>query len=156
MLHVLISLAMLNGFIYSSTSVELPVKEVKTEVASGAPERVKIVFYMVLGRLRPDGSCKGFGICDFVLDIRGGISAETDHLRGEAGVDKGRLQLTINRHELPSRVFDTYLSTGQFRVEEAYRLSEEVCRKLQLPGRYTIEAGRYPVIQSGSQLQITF
>jgi hypothetical protein len=114
------------------------------------PEKTTLHFHIVFGRLREDGDCRGFGICDFSLEIKGGKSAEAPNsARGEATAEDGKLLLKIPLKDgLSARTRETYFSGTHFKMDAAYTLPQEVCQRLGLPPRYLIAIGLYPLVRN--------
>lgn len=112
---------------------------------------------VVFGRQRPEGECRGFGICDFVLVIKGGISAEGGRVgyASASQTSNGKLKLIFDRHAgMDRETYDAFFSKGHFVFEVETVVPAELCRKLGLPQGYRIRPGKYPVERNGSALTL--
>jgi hypothetical protein len=121
------------------------------------PEGVIVEIHIVFGRQRPEGECRGFGICDFVLVIKGGISAQNDRtgFASASQTTNRKLKLVFDQNFGMSRgAYDTFFSKGKFLIEVDTVLPANVCRKLGLPEGYRIRPGNYPIERSGSTLTL--
>lgn len=114
------------------------------------PEKTTIRFHMTLGRLRENGECRGFGICDFYIEIKGGKSAEEPNsVRGEAYAENGKLMLKIPlRDGISNKTRETYFSDTHFKMESSFQLPPDVCHSLGLPPKYLIAIGLYPIVRN--------
>ena len=121
------------------------------------PEGIIIDIQIVFGRQRPEGECRGFGICDFVLIIKGGISAQNDRT-GYASASLSanhKLKLVFDRNTGMSRTaYDSFFSNDNFLIEVETVVPANVCRKLGLPEGYRIRPGNYPIERRGSSLTL--
>lgn len=123
------------------------------------PAKTIIRFHMVIGKPQPDGSCRGLGICDLLIEVKGGKSAENDRqnmVSGEATNEEGRLVLMIPTNISNSKVISNYFSDRNFVMEADYKVSSEICRELRLPPGYQILKGFYPIIRNPDQIIIRF
>lgn len=116
-----------------------------------------VELHIVFGRQRPEGECRGFGICDFVLVIKGGISAQNDRT-GYASASQTankKLKLVFDRNSGMSRTaYDSFFSKDHFLIEVETVVPAPVCRKLGLPDGYRIRPGKYPIERNGSNLSL--
>jgi len=121
------------------------------------PDGIIIDLYIVFGRQRPEGECRGFGICDFVLIIKGGNSALNDRT-GFASASQSankKLKLVFDRNKGMNRTaYDSFFSKGHFVIEVETVVPANVCRNLGLPEGYRIRPGNYPIERSGSSLTL--
>jgi hypothetical protein len=121
------------------------------------PEGIIIDIHIVFGRQRPEGECRGFGICDFVLIIKGGISAQNDRsgFASASQTANKKLKLVFDRNTGMSRTaHDSFFSKEHFLIEVETVVPAAVCRKLGLPDGYRIRPGNYPIERSGSTLTL--
>lgn len=107
---------------------------------------------------RRSKNCDKFSICDIEIGISEGKLANNQG-NATAEFDKnGKFMLTIDKDKgLTSECYEKYFESGQFIIEEAFDVPENILTELDnSPDSYTLRVGKYPVEEEGNNLIVRF
>jgi hypothetical protein len=107
-------------------------------------DRVKVIIKIDWGR-KSQNCESGFGICSVSVEVDLGIDLSNISFRGGADAN-GKLQLDITTRGMES--IRKQFGSDVIILEEDFRLSDEMCKTLELRLGYTIKAGRYRPVKT--------
>lgn len=144
--------------LFLSSIIALPAfqTQARTVLPSFADEVGPIITVTVeLGRRKKD--CHGLGICKIYVEWGESDAKVSGSAVGKAWIDGGRLHMELSKNSIEPGTFDTYFSSGIFKMEEELTLSDEVVSALGV-NSFTIKAGNYTISsETGSNtLSLTF
>lgn len=117
---------------------EVSGKEKVVFTESEGDNNVKISIHFKWGRISRD--CKGFGICDFYIDV----DVPLDGVKFYATTNStGNLELEVTKLGMES-VKNTF-GGNTIILEEDFTVSSEACKQIGLKEGYTVKAGKYTV-----------
>jgi hypothetical protein len=117
------------------------------------PQTSFILLEVIYGLVSRD--CRGMGICKLIKASASLLSTTTNPCGSSmawGGIGKeGRFELLVLRNTVSQEQWDRRFASGQFVVEEAFRVPEELFIQA-----VCIKAGKYTIVEKGPYLCIHF
>ena len=134
-----------------TTSIASPV----VDLDEGNPEYVKYKVTVHFEFGRPKKDCKGFGFCIFILWEPLIYAPKPGSANGETYFEGNKLIVEFLKESMTQDTQSLYFD-GDFKVEEAFKIPEEILEKLRFSGEYSIEPGNYSIEDLGDKLKVSF
>jgi len=122
----------------TADSLTLDAFKIKAEITFGKPPK-----------------CEGWGLCKLTIECCSGQMNPGVGV-GELEAEKGRLAINYLKNSMTDETLQRHFGSGTFVVDGPYTLSNELTEMLGLKAGYTIQPGKYKIVDNGEKLKVVY